>query len=202
MKDKNDQTIETYQRNFDKYVERTSQEVEDDLKILIDTFLQELPANAEILEIGSAFGRDARYMTSKGCKVLCTDVVPQALEKLSEEGFETALYDFRDKPRAEWKGRFDGFFANAVLHHATEEIFEQALWNVLEILKPGGMCAFSMKRGAGEEVSMEKVDAPRFFKYHSLEEMKDILSKYPFEIIMLRIAHEERWIHVICRKLS
>lgn len=101
--------------------------------------MNKLPANGEVLELGSAFGRDARYMASKGFKVLCTDIIPQALEKLAQEGFETATYDFRNKPNKEWEGKFDGFFANAVLLHAPQDIFEQALNNLLVVLKAGGV---------------------------------------------------------------
>jgi len=200
-KDKNNQTILTYQSNFDKYVERTPKEIGEEFKIWMDHFLQKLPRAGKIFEVGSASGRDARYFDGKGFKVLCTDVIPQALSKLSQEGFETAQYDFRDKPHKEWQGQFDGFFANAVLLHASEKMFVRALRNLLEILKPNGIGAFSLKSGEGEEMTEEKMDAPRFFKYYSLEELKEILAKYPVEIVSLSTADDGKWLHVIFRKM-
>jgi len=200
MQDKTDQTVETYRKNFKKYVERTVGEVFGDFKSFIDDFLKEIAPGGEIFEMGSTHSRDARYMVDKGYKVFCTDIIPEALRELSAQGFQTAEYDFRDKPAEEWRGRFDGFFANGVLHHASQEMFEQILYNILEMLKPGGAVAFSVKRGTGEEVSTGKMDSPRFFKYYSPEEMRSILEEYPFEILALRLADEERWLHVICRK--
>jgi SAM-dependent methyltransferase len=201
MQDKNDQTIQTYQQNFDKYVERTPQDVDGEFKSWIDAFLQELPVNGEVFELGSAFGRDAKYIADKGFKVYCTDIIPQALEKLAQEGFETAEYDFRVAPRAEWKGRFDGFFASAVLLHAPQPVFEQAVWSILEVLKVGGVCAFSLKTGTGDEVSTEKMDAPRFFKYYSLDEVEKILAKYPVIIVSANLTSDGKWMQIIFKKM-
>lgn len=198
--DKNDLTIQTYRDNFDKYIERTPAQIGDEFKKWLDAFLAQLPATGEIFEFGSAFGRDARYMKERGYQVFCTDIIPQALEQLSKDSFNTAEYDFRNKPENEWKGRFDGVFANAVLLHAPQEVFEQALWNILEILKSKGVCAFSLKSGSGEEISVEKMDAPRFFKYYSPEELKSTLAAYPIEIISLNTADAGKWLHAIFRK--
>lgn len=201
MQDKNDETIQTYRENFDRYVERTPQDVGGEFKSWIDAFLNQLPKGGEIFELGSAFGRDAKYIADKGFKVFCTDIIPQALEKLAQEGFETAEYDFRDKPKAEWKERFDGFFASAVLLHAPQAVFEQALWNILEVLKVGGACAFSLKTGTGDEVSTEKMDAPRFFKYYSLDEIEKILAKYPLEVVSASLTSDGKWAQIIFKKV-
>lgn len=200
IRDNHGQTIDAYRKNFDKYVERSPQDIGEDFKVWVDAFVAELPRSGKIFEVGSAFGRDARYFADKGFSVLCTDIVPQALESLSRKGFATAYYDFRDEPKKEWVGEFDGFFANVVFVHASQPVFEQALWNVLKILKPGGVCAFSMKAGQGEIVSLEKLDAPRFFKYYSLAELKGILDAYPLEIVSIETMGEGRWLDVIFRK--
>lgn len=130
-----DQTIETYRTNFDKYVARTGTEPRGEFKELLDSFASYLPDSGSIFEIGSASGRDARYLAEKGFGVLCTDVIPEALTRLSEQGFETEEYDFRSDPNAEWIGNFDGVFANASLLHAPQDIFENALKNIALMLK-------------------------------------------------------------------
>lgn len=200
MENSQNKTIKTYQENFDKYVERTVPEVSGEFKEWIDFFLLHIPKDGNILEIGSASGRDARYFTSKGFNVVCTDVIPEALQKLKEEGFETSEFDFRNKPKEEWLNRFDGFFANAVLLHAPQEVFETTLSNINSILKQNGVVAFSLKTGEGEEITNEKMDAPRFFKYYSKEELENILKKYPYECISLSYADKEKWLHVVLRK--
>ena len=135
----------------------------------------------------------------KGFKVVCTDIIPEALQKLSDEGFETAEFDFRSEPKLEWAGKFDGFFANSVLLHAPPDVFENALRNVAVVLKENGVAAFSLKTGEGEEITLEKMDAPRYFRYHTEPEIREILSKLPFEIISMYHADQEKWLHVVMK---
>jgi len=199
MEDPSDKTIKTYRQNFDKYVERTPAEPSGEFREWMDSFASNIPEGGAILEIGSASGRDARYFAAKGFKVVCTDIIPEALQKLSDEGFETAEFDFRNAPKEEWAGKFDGFFANAVLLHAPPDVFENALKNVAVVLKQNGLAAFSLKTGEGEEITLEKMDAPRYFRYHTEVEIREILSKLPFEIISLSHADQDKWLHVVMK---
>lgn len=191
-----DLTIQTYRENFDKYVARTGTEPRGEFKELLDFFASCLPAMGSIFEIGSASGRDARYLASMGFNVTCTDVIPEALQRLSAEGFETAEFDFRNDPMDEWIGNFDGVFANASLLHAPQPIFENALKNIALMLRPGGVFAFSLKTGEGEEITTEKMDAPRYFNYHSEPEIRKILTSLSFEILSFSHAEEGKWLHV------
>lgn len=198
--DKNDETILTYQTTFKKYIEATPKEIFGDFKAFMDFFLENLPANPRVLEIGSAFGRDAAYMRSKGAEILCTDIIPEALELLSKEGFETAYYDFRDDPKPEWIGAFDGFFANAVLLHADQETLKKAVENILKVLKPHGIASLSFKLGENEGMETLKLNGPRFFKYHSTESLRQLLSPHGVEILRLNLRKDDKWIEVVFRK--
>lgn len=199
MENQSDKTIETYRQNFDKYVDRTPSKIDNESKQWMDSFLSHIPPSGVILEIGSASGRDARYFSERGYRVVCTDVIPQALQKLSKEGFETAEFDFRDKPKPEWNKKFNGFFANAVLLHATPDTFENALKSITVVLRDDGFAAFSLKTGEGEEITLEKMDAPRYFRYYSEAGIKEILSKFPFEIINIHYAGDNKWLHIIMK---
>ena len=199
MQNPSDETIQTYRQNFGKYVAKTPAEPSGEFKKWMDSFASHIPKDGVIFEIGSASGRDARYFADKGLKVVCTDIIPEALQKLSEDGFETAEFDFRNEPKPEWAGKFDGFFANAVLLHATPDVFKNALKNVAIVLKENGVAAFSLKTGEGEEITLEKMDAPRYFRYHTEPEVREILSKLPFEIISISYADNNKWLHVIMK---
>jgi len=199
MENPNETTIQTYKDGLDKYRERTETEVRGEFKEWMDTFAGSLPEGGKILELGSATGRDARYFASKGFQVVCTDVVPQALEELASEGFETAEFDFRNEPKQEWLRAFDGFFANAVLLHAPQDVFERAVANIAKVLKQNGVAAFSLKTGEGEEITEEKMDAPRYFKYHSEGEVRELLSTLPFEIVAISLTGDAKWLHVIVK---
>lgn len=200
MENETDKTIETYKENFQKYIERTPSEVVGAFKEWEDIFCSFITEGNKIFEIGSATGRDARYFKSKGFEVFCTDVIPEALEGLKKEGFETAEFNFKDNPSEKWIDSFDGVFANAVFLHATQQEFEQNLLNIYEILKEDGILAFSLKIGQGEEVLLAKMDAPRFFRYYEKEELEKILAKYPYQIISINKVDNDKWLHVILKK--
>lgn len=199
MENLNDLTIKTYKEGFNKYEDRTPKEVSGEFREWINSFTSHLPENGTILELGSATGRDARYFASKGYKVTCTDIIPEALEKLSQEGFETSEFDFRNEPKEEWNNHFDGFFANAVLLHAPKDVFEKAVANISKVLKKDGVAGFSLKTGEGEEITLEKMDAPRYFRYHTEAEIREILSKLPFDIISISHVDNEKWLHVVMK---
>jgi len=194
-----DQTAETYRRHFDRYVAKTNSDVSGEFKPWMDEFLSYLPKHGSIFELGSAAGRDGRYFSANGYTVFCTDIIPAALETLSKEGFKTARFDFRDQPKPEWKGMFDGLFANAVLLHATPDAFESALSAIPTVLKPHGVFAFSLKAGEGEAISHEKMDAPRYFKYYTESELRKILVKNSFEIVRISKTPDKKWLHAIVR---
>jgi len=194
MENPNDLTIKTYQEG--KYTEK---EVSTEFKEWMNSFLGHLPEGGSILELGSATGRDARYFASKGYKVTCTDVIPEALQKLLKEGFETSEFDFRNEPKEEWFNKFDGFFANAVLLHAPQDVFEKAIANILKVLKKDGVAGFSLKTGEGEGLTDEKMDAPRYFNYHNKEEVRALLSELPFEIVSISHADDNKWLHIIVK---
>lgn len=199
MENPSETTIKTYKSGLGKYRERTKTEVSGEFKEWMDTFTSHLPKGGKILELGSATGRDARYFASNGFQIVCTDVIPQALEELAKEGFETADFDFRNEPKQEWLNNFDGFFANAVLLHAPQDVFENAIANIAKVLKKDGVAAFSLKNGEGEEITEEKMDAPRYFNYHNEEEIRQLLSTLPFEIVNISLADDAKWLHVIVR---
>jgi SAM-dependent methyltransferase len=197
----NDETIKTYQENFKKYAEKTPPITSGDFKDWLDLFISLLPKMAKIIELGSATGRDAKYFKSNGFEVFCTDVIPEALENLSKEGFKISIFDFRDDPKNEWTDNFDGLFANAVLLHAPQDIFEKALNNFKRIVKKNGIIAFSLKTGKGEEISIEKMGAPRYFRYHSKDEITKLLSTLNYEIISVKTSSDNKWLRIIIKNI-
>jgi SAM-dependent methyltransferase len=199
LKDLNDITVATYQNNFQKYKDVTPGIITGELKDWIDSFAKLLPENGKVFEIGSATGRDARYLSSLGYEVMCTDVIREALDTLSGEGFSTSPYDFRDLPREEWKGQFDGYLANAVLLHAPQHIFEQTLQYAHSILKRGGIAVIVLKSGMGQEMILDKMGAPRYFKYQNDDSLKMALAKMPFEVISVTHSEPKKWIRVLLR---
>lgn len=197
-----EQTAETYRKHFRKFIEGTRgiDAPNADIRKWVDDFMHYIQKGGYIIEMGSAYGRDADYMKQHGYRVLCTDVAEPALEKLRSKGYNAQLYDVRDAPPIEWRRTFDGYFANAVLLHLTSPAFTTALEHAYDMLKIGGVAAFSVKIGEGEEVTTRKMDAPRYFRYYYKPELEEIISALPFEILQLEYTADEKWIVAILRK--
>ncbi|HTH16784.1 MAG TPA: class I SAM-dependent methyltransferase [Magnetospirillum sp.] len=165
----NDETLRSYRDRVQEYVDRTAHEVTGASKDWIDAALSGLPASARVLELGSAFGRDAAYMAAKGYRVECTDAVPEFVERLRESGFNARPFNALTD---ELEAGYDLILANAVLLHFSRDEFARVLGKLRRSLGDGGRFAFSLKRGRGEEWSRMKLGAPRFFCYwepHQLE---------------------------------
>lgn len=79
------QTLASYEDNVVAYIEGTPQEVSGDVKKWIDETLNGLPVTSKILEVGSAFGRDASYIESKGCSVQRSDATIGFIDYLEKK---------------------------------------------------------------------------------------------------------------------
>jgi SAM-dependent methyltransferase len=196
-----DTTITTYIENFDEYKEKTPNKVSGEFIPLLDDFCTRLPKNGTVLEIGSAHGRDARYLRDKSFSVTCTDIIPQALDQLHHEGFVTSLYDLRNEPKKEWINSFDGIFAKAVFLHATQEQLEKSLDSLSECLKTNGIFCITFKCGVGEEIETDKLGGERYFKYYTKVELEELVQKHTqFELISVTVTSDEKWIQIILQK--
>lgn len=66
MSEQNQKTLSTYNAHIQQYINNTGGVTDGSLKELLDAVLADVPREAAILEIGSAFGREAKYLQSKG----------------------------------------------------------------------------------------------------------------------------------------
>ena len=91
MSRENEITIEVYERFGDKYLERRNlRDGKNDRRQeeLLKTYVKGLPKNAKIFEVGSAGGKDAKYLRSLGYEnIIVSDVVNYFLGMLESEGF-------------------------------------------------------------------------------------------------------------------
>lgn len=198
-----DITIQTYKDNFDLYKEKTPSVVSGEFVLWMGAFVESLPQNGNLFELGSAEGRDARYLRDKGFKMFCTNVIPQAIESLLADGFTTGMYDLRDEPQEEWINSFDGILAKAVYLHVPQEVFEKSLDLMCTLLKDGGIFCLTFKLGVDEEIETGKLGGERYFKYYSEEELKNIFDKHQqFEVVNTLTTNDEKWIQFLLRKNS
>ncbi|EPY02570.1 class I SAM-dependent DNA methyltransferase [Magnetospirillum fulvum] len=198
--DSNDATLRTYRDHVQDYIDGTAQSVSGATQDWIDAALAGLPDTARLLELGSAFGRDAAYIESHGFALECTDAVPEFVACLQAAGHNARLFNALTD---DLNSSYDLIFANAVLLHFTRDEFASVLGKMLRALAPGGRFAFSLKRGEGESWSSAKVGAPRFFCYWEPEPLDSALRRAGFFTWTIDEARTGRahpdWLYVIAR---
>ena len=101
----------------------------------------------------------------------------------------------------DWIDSYDGYIADAVLLHAPQHIFEQALRYMHIMLKKGGVAMIVLKDGMGQEMTIDKLGTPRYFKYQNEESLRTAFAKMPFEILEILPSVPKKWIKVIVRAL-
>lgn len=200
MSDSNDQTIESYEKHVQEYINGTPQAVEGVVKEWIDRALEGLPQDARILECGSANGRDAAYMQQAGYAVQCSDATQAFVDMLQEKGFNAKKLNLLED---ELGGPYDLVLANAVLLHFTRDEVARVLQKVREALDVNGRFAFTLKQGEGEEWSEYKLGAPRFFCYWTEEQIRSYITEAGFsdiEVVDGKATARATWIQIIARK--
>lgn len=201
MNGDNQRTLDAYDAHVARYVDGTAQTVSGPSRLWIDRSLAGLGADARILELGSAFGRDAAYIQSQGFRVECSDASTGFLDHLTARGFPARRLNILtdDMP-----GGCDLVLANAVLLHFSRQEMPQILAKVAKALRPGGRFAFSLKQGDGEEWSSHKLNAPRYFCYWQIGQLPPLLDGAGFLDREIRCEHTGRahadWLYVIARQ--
>lgn len=101
-----------------------------------------------LLDLGCAYGPFMQAASDAGCDVWGLDISTEATEYVKRElGFPAISGDIRTVPTASFDGPFDIVTMWYVIEHFQE--LDLVLGRVGEILRPGGLFAFSTPNGAG-----------------------------------------------------
>ncbi len=187
-------TLRSYELSIQEYIDGTAAEVSGSFKTWMDQTLSFLPANAQIIEIGSGFGRDAKYVESCGFKVERTDATEAFVALLQGEGYSARSFNIL---MDSFTAQYDLVFANAVFLHFTPQELNLALQKIHAALKSHGILAFSVKKGEGEEWTTAKLGKPRYFCYWSSEALCLMLESVGFEVV--GISEDEPFLQVIAK---
>jgi SAM-dependent methyltransferase len=196
MSEANAETLRSYESHIQRYIDGTPPDIPE---AWLDTALDGLDTRARILEIGSAYGRDATYIQSRGFGVECTDAAPGFVRELLGRGFKARLFNLltdRVEPV------YDLILANAVFLHFERARLPDIFRKMRAGLKTGGRLAFSLKDGDGEGWSDEKIGAPRYFCYWRATQLPPLLqeagySSWRIEPARINHANHADWLFVL-----
>lgn len=200
MSEANNRTIESYNAHIQEYIDGTPHEVLGVVKDWLDGSLADVPKDARILEFGSAFGRDAKYLAGLGYTVECTDATPAFVDLLQQKGFDAKVLNAITD---ELPQGLDFVLANAVLLHFNRDEAVLVIKKVFDSLNTNGKFAFTLIQGEGEGWSEKKLGAPRFFCYWTEPQIRDVLESTGFgdvEISGDKAAANATWLQIVARK--
>ena len=184
-------TIQTYEENWQNYIDGTVSDVTGEYKDWIDEVLSYVDKDSEMFEVGSATGRDADYIESLGFQITRSDVVESFVSYQKSLGKEMFKFDLLSDT---FRYEYDLIYTNAVLLHFNPEELVTVLENVKNGLKSGGLLAFTTKAGNSEEFSSHKMNKPRYFKYWQVVEIENILTDLGFKTKVFKQSSDLKWI--------
>lgn len=196
-------TLAAYEARAEVYAAQT----ENAGSIAHRTFLRRLARVAPpglVLEVGSAQGRDAAYLERHGRRVRRTDATRAFVDMLRRQGREADRLDvLTDDLGAGTHGPYAAVLANAVLLHLTPAQLALVVTKVHAALAPGGVLAFTVKVGDGQEWSEHKLGLPRFYQYWREAPLVALLEEAGFARVDVEVdmgrdqGYQWDWLYVL-----
>jgi len=197
---------------YDKTAKKFSETVFDYLhKEQFDEFLEFMPKNAKILDIGCGPAHPTKYLKENGFSVEGIDLSKELI-KIAKQKVPEVTFKLMDLRKLDYSAEnFDGLFACYSLIHIPEKEVLQTLIEFNRVLKLNGFLFLAIQEGKGEgfvESSMHEKEKV-FIKYFSEEEIKNFLEEAGFEVVKIsKTPAKHEWEHksdklfVIARKVQ
>lgn len=152
----------------------------------IEKFVKLLPTKANIIDLGSGSGRDAKIFSSMGVDVLgidyCSNLINISKAHAPLANFELMDIETMDFPASS----FDGVWSACTLAHISKEKFPDVLKKINFILKEHGYFYLALKKGSGEILEHDSRyvgDVKKFWAFYEEDELKNILHAAQFKIL-------------------
>lgn len=165
-------TLDYYNQNAKQYFEQT---LVADLQIIYDKFLNELPENAYILDLGCGSGRDSKYFIDNGYKVKATDGSIEMC-KLASEYLNQKVECMKFEELNDIKA-YDGIWMCTSIVHVEKEKLQSILTKIFNALKEQGVLYISFKIGKGYQIKENK-----YYNFLTEKELIEILNKLDIKV--------------------
>lgn len=191
-------TIDYYNKNAAEYYNQT---VEMSMEDVIEEFIQYIPADGAILDLGCGSGRDSIYFIEEGFDVTAVDGSKAMCELAKIEiGQEVHNLKFEE---LEFDNVFDGVWACASLLHIKKSALPTIIAKISKSMVDNGVLYMSVKHG-----SFEGTIDGRYYADYRTGEIKELFKKFPeFEIIDMYTKRrnkddEKSWLNIFVRKVT
>lgn len=192
--------IDYYNRYAVPYYEET---VGVSMEEVMEPFLELLPENAEVLDLGCGSGRDTILLEEHGCYVTPMDG-SREMCKLAEVYTDKEVLLMRYE-EMNFDEVFEGVWACASLVHLTWDQMTDTLRRIVRALKPEGILYFSVHKG-----DRDGIYGGRYFRDYSKKELTNLLDEISeLELVELWTSEDVRsgkaegkWLNVLAKKIS
>ncbi|MFO7889057.1 MAG: methyltransferase domain-containing protein [bacterium] len=189
-----------YENSSNKYFKETVNNLMDST---LEKFIQFLPENGRILDLGCGSGRDSKYFMNRGFQVVALDysanIAELASKHIGQDVINKKMEDIN------YQNEFDGIWACASLLHFTPRQLEVVLNKIINALQPGGILFTSFKEG--KSISLD--EKGRYFNNHTVNSLTNLLKSIPNNEI-IEIWQEESilrgkkqsWVSTLIQKVE
>ncbi|MBI4158597.1 MAG: class I SAM-dependent methyltransferase [Candidatus Yanofskybacteria bacterium] len=162
-----------------------------------------------VLDVGCGAGIKSKYLITKGLKVVGIDLSEEMIEIAKTEVPDGKFLIADINLSLEFKEKFDGIFAQAVLLHIPKKDIKKVIGNLISLLKPRGylyIAVKGLKEGQPEEQVIKESDYgyeyERFFSFYTPEELKNFMEESKVSIVYNEIISvgNTDWIQIIAQK--
>lgn len=189
----NARTLAVYEQRATVYADATGHRSTCAIEAMVRAVSVDSPPG-EILEIGSAHGRDATAIESRGRSVHRTDATSAFVRMLREQGHRAEVLNvLTDELTNDEHPQYAGVLANAVFVHLTPEELRLVLSKVRAALADDGLLVFSVKRGDGSEWSDHKLGLPRFFQYWQPDSLRQHVEASGLRVTGIAVDSGRPW---------
>ena len=192
-----DETLAYYNTHAAQFSEDT---LYADMSMVRASFLEGIPKEGLILDLGCGSGRDSKAFLQAGYRVEAMDGA-EALCKTASTFLQCPVMHKRFD-ELEDVGKYDGIWACASLLHVPSEEISSIMQKISTALKSNGIFYMSVKKG-----EFEGFRNGRYFTDYTENDLEKLLIKYPFHKIRIFESRdvrpgrsEEIWLNALARK--
>jgi ubiquinone/menaquinone biosynthesis C-methylase UbiE len=177
-----DTTKQFYEEHADEFEEKTRDRQK---KNWIEKLHTLVPHGGTILDLGCAYGRDAKTFVELGYKVIGVDFSEAFIAKARVHVPEATFIvsDIREFSCAD--ASLDAVYASAILLHIPKEDTKVVLRNMHRFLKPNGKLFFFLYVGQGEGLVADEryVGVEKYYAFFTKEEFRNFLVEAGYGVL-------------------
>ena len=197
------QTIDVYERSAKECLARWSQRRHRRPPLLVE-WLQYLPADARLLDLGCGGGQDAGDLAQRGYRVVGLDRSRALLSAGRRRYCSLPLVraDLRELPFQAMS--FNGLWAAASLIHLPKPDARRILTDLYRLVRPGGLFAATMTHGLKSRRVTDGWLPGRYVARWRKDELARAVRRAGWKILELKVITNQerkgRWLNILAQK--